>query len=187
MDPEPAIVKCPNCAYPVPAEREYCPSCHTRVVEDEAPGEDLTPLTMVEGRFVKARVEPVAGYGRYRGRGRLELRDEALHIEGRHVYPLAARWVVGLGIFFASIVATLGLLALGLVAIYLIVEYAWLKREDLDVPYTAITGLTTDAPRGLVAVGFDGREWCSPVVLRCRDWIRFAIALRARVGPAVNG
>jgi hypothetical protein len=70
--------------------------------------------------------------------------------------------------------------------IYPIVEYWWLKKENLVVPFSAITGLATDDSKRLVAVTFEDHPHCSPVVLKTPNWKGIADTVRpyVRANPA---
>ena len=136
---------------------------------------------VAEGRFAKKRVKPLKQYGQYRGAGRLEVNDAGLQIVGKHVYSLGARWGFGLALFFALLIVTAGTFAPGILLIYPIVEYWWLKKESLVVPFSAITGLATDDSKQLVAVTFEGHPHCSPVVLKTPNWQSIADTIRPYV------
>jgi hypothetical protein len=94
---------------------------------------------------------------------------------------------MALGIFFATLIFSLAsssggyLVLIGPVPLYLIVEYAWLKREALHVPWSDVQRFTTDPAQQLVAIEFAGPEWTSPVVLQSDHWRELAAWLRQRV------
>jgi hypothetical protein len=136
---------------------------------------------VAEGRFLKKRVKPIKQYGQYRGNGRLEVNETGLNIIGKHVYSLGARWGFGLALVVAILVLTFGTFAPGILLIYPIVEYWWLKKEDLAIPLSAITDLATDDSKQLVAVSFEGHPWCSPVVLKSPNWKVMADKIRPHV------
>lgn len=133
------------------------------------------------GSFKKHLLPSLKQYGQYRGAGLLEVTETGLKVSGKHVYSLRARWTFGIAIFVGVLVVTLGTFAPGFLLIYPIVEFWWLKREDLDVPFASITGVGFDQATEMVAVSFDGHPWCSPVVLKSPDAKVIGEALLARL------
>ncbi len=130
----------------------------------------------VTGKFRKVRVDPIKRIGQYRGKGSLQLTPEGLKISGRHVMTMGARWGIGLGLFFGTLILSMaltegnGYCAPGFIPIYFLVEYFLLKREELLVPYSKITAIGGDAKHTLVGIEFEGEPNCSPVVFSTPQW-----------------
>jgi hypothetical protein len=184
------LSRCPRCGGRLPAQAALCPTCEHDLAQPAgaaldlpAPGEPF----WATGKFRKVRFKSLGAYGQYRGEGQLSVGDEGLTIVGRHVYPLGSRWAMALGIFFASLVLSLavsggsGWLAPGLIPLYLFVEYVWLKRAELQIPWSDVTRFTTDPAQELLAIEFEGPRWTSPVVLKSGRWREVAGWLRQRV------
>jgi hypothetical protein len=165
---------------------------------------------IAKGRFVKQSVPPIEQYGQYRGPGCLEVHDTGLRIIGSHPYPPGIQWALGLLLALVSLMLSfnfllimawvasvafdnliLGILSillgilLGILSIYLFLQYGLLKRQDLDLPFTQITGLAVNDVEQILAVSFAGdkgvREW-SPAVLKSPDWHNAYDALIPHVG-----
>ena len=139
-----------------------------------------------DGKFVKKRLRPIQGYGRFRGDGRIVLLDTGIQIKGKHVYSLGARWGFGGLIWLGVAILSAGTLAPGILLIYPIVEYWWLKRETLDVPYSAVKAVVVNEAKRMVALDFVGSRSCTPVVLRSPDWQALAEGIRGRVPSVVR-
>jgi hypothetical protein len=133
------------------------------------------------GKFRKVRMKPFKAYGNYRGEGRIEFTGDGLRICGRHVMSMGARWGIGLALFFGLLVLTMGTFAPGVIPLYLILEYVWLKREDTTVPFCNVIGYASDPKRSLVGIDFHGPEWCRPVVLKSERWQELAAMLRQKM------
>lgn len=140
-----------------------------------------------EGRFEKRLVRPAKQYGQYRGPGLLEVDEAGLRIVGKHVYSLAARWGFGLALVIGSLILTSGTFVLGGLGVYFIVEFWWLKREEILVPFSAITGVGVDENQTTVAVSFDGHPWCSPAVLKTPKWRQLADSIEQRLQTTPDG
>ena len=150
----------------------------------------------VEGKFRKVKVAPLDRYGQYRGEGHIQLLPEGLKINGRHVLTMGARWGIGLGLFFGSLILTAaatgggGYCAPGFIPIYFLVEYFLLKREEILVPYSKITRLGGDERHALIGIEFDGEPNCSPVALHTSKWESVLAGLQQRTtgaaGPQVR-
>jgi hypothetical protein len=125
-----------------------------------------SPAVEASGTFRKKRIKPLERYGAYRGAGTLRLDDGGIHISGKHVLPLGARWGIGLAICIVVLVATRGTLILGLIPIYLLVEYVILQRGDATVPWNAVSRYAMDERRRLVAIDVHGRPRnANPIVM----------------------
>lgn len=184
------LARCPRCFGRLPAQEAICSACGydpadpaSSALDLPAPGEPF----WAAGKFRKFRFKALGPYGRYRGEGRLSVDDAGLTIAGRHVYPLGSRWAMALAVFFGSLILSLavtggaGWIAPGVIPLYLFVEYVWLKRAELEVPWTDVERFTTDPSRELLAIEFEGPGWTSPVVLRTSRWRELAGWLRERV------
>jgi hypothetical protein len=134
------------------------------------------------GKFHKAQVKAMGmkEYGMYRGNGTLTIDDEGIKIEGRHVKSLGVRVLIGILIVIGSAIATVGAVILGIIPVYLLVEYVILTRENLVIPWARVRKYAFDPKRKRVALDFEGPEWTSPAVLRTPDLARVAQALRER-------
>jgi hypothetical protein len=139
------------------------------------------PRIVAQGKFRKARVKPMEGYGHYRGQGFIEVYEDGLQICGRHVHSLGFRWGWGLAIFVGMLVITVGAFAPGFIPLYLIMEYVWLKREETFVPFSGISSYAADSKRDLIAIDFLGDPWCCPAVLRTQNWKDLLDVLRQKV------
>ena len=117
-------------------------------------------------QFQKKRIKALGlkDFGRYRGRGKLILNDNGISIEGRHVLSLGSRWGIGILIAIASVALTYGYAMLGFVPIYLLVEFAILKRENIIITWDNIRKYAFDLKRHLLAVDFVGPDLTSPLV-----------------------
>jgi hypothetical protein len=124
------------------------------------------PEVEASGTFRKKRVKPFERYGAYRGAGTLRLDDEGIHVAGKHVLPLGARWGIGLAICIGVLAATRGTLILGIIPIYLLVEYVILQRGDASIPWSAVSRYATDENRRLIAIDVQGRPRnANPIVM----------------------
>jgi hypothetical protein len=140
--------------------------------------------TRAAGKFVKVRVSGMPKHGQYRGAGSLAVSPTGLGISGKHVYSLGQRWVFGLAIALGTLVVTLGTFAPGILLVYPIVEYAWLKQGNQSVPFDRIVAFRWVREKQLLAVSFRGTPWESPCVLRSPDGEAVFNALAARL-PAL--
>jgi len=141
----------------------------------------ISDARIFQGKFRKMRIKPMKEYGNYRGEGFIEINNENFRISGRHVHSLGFRWGWGLVIFFGMLLVTAGAFAPGLIPLYLIMEYAWLKREDTIVPFSDVNSYVSDMKRHLIAIDFRGNRWCRPVVLRTESWQDLLAILRQKV------
>ena len=145
---------------------------------DGVPTHSIPTGLSYHGKYRKVRIKPFKGYGHYRGEGSIEFTDDGLRICGRHVLSLGARWGIGLAIFFGFAIVTAGMFAPGFIIIYLIMEYVWLRREDIVVPYSNVIHYVSDPKKCLVGVDYHGPKWCSPVVLKSDKWSEITAKLR---------
>lgn len=74
----------------------------------------------------------------------------------------------------------MGAIVLGFLPVYLLVEYAILKRENLSIPWAKVRKYAFDPKRQLIALDFEGPEWTSPSVIRTANLSRVAEALREK-------
>jgi hypothetical protein len=120
----------------------------------------------------------MTAYGQFRGPGKIVVSDTGVQIVGKHVYSLGARWGFGLLVAIGVAVLTLGTLVPGILLIYPVVEYWWLKKETMDMPFSQVRGVVTDSSRQLVALDFQAAKWCTPAVLKSPDWKNLAEAMK---------
>jgi len=139
-----------------------------------------------EGKFVKKRLKPIRRYGQFRGEGRIVLSDAGIRIQGKHVFSLGARWAFGLVIWVVVVVLSAGTLIPGILLMYPIVEYWWLRKETLSFPYSSVKEVVVDEARQLVALDFQGSRWCTPAVLRSPDWQALVQGLRSNLPSATR-
>ena len=135
-----------------------------------------------EGKFKKACIKElgIKEYGKYRGNGKVIIDDEGVKIEGRHVKSLGSRWGIGILLVFASGMLTGGAVFLGFIPIYLLVEYVFLKKENLVIPWGKIRKYAFVPKKKLVALDFDGPPNTSPAVIQMFSLTQIAIALRSK-------
>lgn len=146
--------------------------------------ENNVKCEVVSGKFVKARVRGTKKSGQYRGAGKLQVTASGIEITGSHVYSLGQRWLFGIGLIIASWVLTSGTLAPGILLVYLIVEYLWLKKGNQTVLFDRIEGYKAVPKKSLIAIQFTGTPWESPLVLRSEQWRLVYDALGSRVPRA---
>lgn len=113
---------------------------------------------VVSGRFRKARVKPIIGYGAYRGAGVLRVSARGIEVQGRLVRPLVFRLTVGAVLFAVPLVLTAGRFALGFIPVYLALEYLWLERGDIFLPWSSVSRFASDRRRLLVSIQMDSAE-----------------------------
>src|SRR5205809_125672 len=92
------------------------------------------------GKFVKVFVRGMRKHGQYRGDGGIDVTDTGVELRGRHVYSLGQRWGFGLGVAVGILILTFGTFAPGILLMYPVVEYLWLKKGDQVVPFDRIEG-----------------------------------------------
>jgi hypothetical protein len=141
-------------------------------------------------------VKPLKRYGAWRAGGSLILDSQGARISGLHVFPIAQRLMIVAGVEAAALILSKGRLLIGIIPLYLLVEYLWLKRDIVEVPWGSVRELAVDPRRELVALEFADDRTISPVVLRTAEWEaahRFASEhafgpwLRARPGGTPVG
>jgi hypothetical protein len=136
------------------------------------------------GKFVKKLVRGMKKHGQYRGAGAVEVTPAGVAITGRHVYSLGQRWLFGIAIAIGTIVVTLGTFAPGILLVYPIVEYVWLKKGDQIVAFDRIEAYNAVPDQSLIAIQFTGTSWEAPVVLKTDQWRVIYDALWAYVPHA---
>ncbi len=136
------------------------------------------------GKFVKKLVPGMRKHGQYRGDGSLEITQMGVQIVGKHVYTLGQRWAFGLLLAVGVAVLTLGTFAPGVLLVYPVVEYLWLKKGDQLVPFSRVESYNAIPEKELVAIQFTGTPWEAPVVLRSKEWRLIYDALWAHVPQA---
>src|SRR5689334_7505587 len=93
---------------------------------------------IASGSFVKERVRGMRKHGQYRGAGTIEVLDSGVALTGKHVFSLGQRWLFGILISVGLVIATAGMFAPGIIFLYPIVEYVWLKRGEQIVPFDRV-------------------------------------------------
>jgi len=159
----------------------------------ETPGSESQEIQVqpVSGKFRKVKMDPITLTGRYRGRGSLQLTPEGLQVSGKHVFSLGARWAIGLGIFFGSLILSIaatggaGYCAPGFIPIYFLMEYFLLKRENILVPYSDITQLVVASQSSLIGIDFKGNPQTSPVFIETSAWNSLLTAIQQKT-PSVR-
>ena len=137
-------------------------------------------MVKVDGKFRKVKIRQLGRYGMYRGRGSIEIGEEGVKISGSHVYPVGTRWAIGIGICVASAIVTFGYIVLGIIPVYLLVEYVFLKKEEISVPWSSLKQFAAHPSRKLVGLNWDGPKWCNPVALKTDNWKDAIRALREK-------
>ncbi|MBN1551154.1 hypothetical protein JW979_06780 [bacterium] len=133
------------------------------------------------GRFRKKKLRPLRDYGNYRGSGSITFTDKGIHIKGRHVMSIQARWRIGLAMFFGSLIVTCGMFAPGFILIYLIMEYLWLKRKETVVSYINIINYVAKPKKYLVGIDYHAPKWCTPAVFKSARWSEILETLREKI------
>jgi len=141
-------------------------------------------IVVISGRFRKARVKPIKRYGAYRGAGSLRLEAGGLGVMGKHVRPLGTRVAIGMGLFLASVILSAGRLAIGLIPIYLLVEYVLLQEGMRTIPWSRVARYSANERKKLIAIETNEAEThIHPLVLKSDEWREALQALR-RYCPA---
>jgi hypothetical protein len=109
------------------------------------------------GKFRKARVKPMERYGTYRGEGTLTVDgDGGVAIEGRRVKPPGQRIAIALAIMVGVGILTGGAILLGVIPLYLIVEYGILDRANCRLNWSEIVEYAHDPKRQLISFRVEG-------------------------------
>ena len=134
------------------------------------------------GKFKKVRIKSLAKkYGMYRGKGLIVLDDQGITIKGKHVKSLGARWGIGIALMLASAVLTGGAVVLGFIPVYLLVEYAILKQDDIRIPWDKVRMFAVDPKKKLIGLDFDGPDWTSPAILYTEQFQPTVAELQRRI------
>jgi hypothetical protein len=136
------------------------------------------------GKFVKELVIGMRKHGQYRGEGCIQVSPSGVAITGKHVYSLGQRWLFGILVGVVVAVGTLGTVAPGVLLLYPVVEYLWLKKGDQLVTFDRIEAYNAVPQSNLIAIQFTGTRWESPAVLRTPEWRAIYDALWAFVPHA---
>ena len=134
------------------------------------------------GKFVKEFVRGMRKHGQYRGPGEIRVTEHGVEISGKHVYSLGQRWLFGVAVAIATVIVTLGTFAPGIILMYPVVEYLWLKKGDQLVTFDRIESYNAVPDKNLIAIQFRGTLWEAPVVLRTAEWRVIYDALWPKVG-----
>ena len=128
---------------------------------------------------------PILQYGKFRGRGQVSIGESKICIQGKRVYSMGTQLLFGLLSYIGLVfVATLilnaiypdalsgqtGLGILILIVCYVAPNYWILKKEDLTLPLSAISGLAEDGKRNIIAIAFAEPSSCSPIVIKTEHW-----------------
>jgi hypothetical protein len=151
----------------------------------------LSATASGSGKFVKVLVIGMKKHGQYRGNGRIDITDAGVMIRGKHVYSLGQRWLFGLVVAIGIVIVTLGTFAPGILLMYPVVEYLWLKKGDQTIGFERIEAYNAVPARQLIAIEFRGTRWESPAVLQTDAWNTIYDALwrhvpQARVGESAG-
>jgi hypothetical protein len=129
-----------------------------------------TRTRALSGKFVKIVVEGTPKAGQYRGQGKLEVTPSGLVVTGAHVYSLGQRWLFAIGITVLIAVLTAGTFAPGILLLYGVVEYLWLKKGNQTIPFNRIQAYKTVPKKKLIAIQFKGTPWETPIVMKSEHW-----------------
>ena len=136
-------------------------------------------MVAVAVRFRKVLIKPIKRYGAYRGAGILRLDQSGVHVTGKHVRPMATRWLIGLGLFAVCLVLTGGKLAPGFIPLYFLLEYGLLENGNRHIPWIGVTRFTSQAPKQRIAIETNSPEKNkNPLVFSCDHWTEVLQALR---------
>lgn len=105
--------------------------------------------------------------------------------EGREVsagVPLEVHMDRNLAI--GMLIVTMGTFAPGILLLYPVVEYLWLRKGDQLVPFDRVETYNAVPEKSLIAIQFRGTPWESPAVLRTPEWRVIYDELGAHVGHA---
>ena len=134
-----------------------------------------------EGKFKKVRYKNLSGkFGMYRWAGKVTIDDNGITLQGWHVRSVAERWCIGIILVVFSFILTGGAAVLGVIPIYLLVEYCVLVREDINVPWTKRIKYIIDPKRKIVGFRFDGPKWTSPAFIYTEQFEQLADELHIR-------
>jgi DNA-directed RNA polymerase subunit RPC12/RpoP len=122
---------------------------------------------------------------KFRGEGRIDVEKHSLRVVGRRVYPLPIRLAFCLTVCvllpLASAVITSFAVVPGFLLLYLLVEFIWLKRENVLIAFTDIVELETNPARRLVAIGLRNNKVLDPLAFTSTDWRRIADLLTSQL------
>ena len=122
-------------------------------------------------KFQKVMIKPIKRYGAYRGAGTLRLYQSGIDVTGKHVRPVAMRWLIGLGVFGAVLLLTGGRLFVGFIPLYFLLEYGLLIAGNRHIPWSSVTRFTSHASKGRIAIETDSpKKNENPLVFSCDHW-----------------
>jgi hypothetical protein len=125
---------------------------------------------IANGSFVKVRVNGMRKHGQYRGAGSIEVLDSGVALTGKHVFSLGQRWLFGILLSVGIVILTAGMFAPGIILLYPVVEYVWLKRGDQIVTFDRVEAYNAVPEKNVIAIQFKGTPWEAPAVMRTPDW-----------------
>lgn len=141
-------------------------------------------MAEASGKYVKEFVRGMRKHGQYRGAGSLTVTATGLAITGKHVYSLGQRWAFGVALSVGILILTLGTFAPGILLMYPVVEYLWLKNGDQIVSFERVEAYNAIPEKNLIAIQFRGTPWEAPVVMRTPQWREIYDALWSHVPHA---
>lgn len=131
----------------------------------------LPESVLAEGDFKKRRVGTL-DYGHFRRAGSIELSEAGAHIVGRHVFSPLERTLIIVGLLALDIALLFmaHIFLFGEIVVYMIVEWVWLRKADLHIPWNSVRSFAADPDRGIVAIDFEAKRWITPAALECPNW-----------------
>ncbi len=109
------------------------------------------------------------------------MNDDGITIEGRHVKSMGVRWGIGFLIMLASGILSRGAIVLGIIPVYLLVEYVILKRENITIPWEKLRAYAVNPKKKLIGLDFEGSGGTSPAIIQTEQFQDIAAKLRSRV------
>ena len=122
--------------------------------------------------FRKKRVAPLKRYGSFRGEGVLQMDADGVWIEGRHVFSAGARIGIAVATSLSIALLTHGVLLVGAIPLYFLVEYGVLRRARIHVGWSDVRALGSDPSKNLVAFDFVGSKNMTPVTFSTTDHVQ---------------
>jgi hypothetical protein len=138
----------------------------------------------IQGKFVKEFVRGMKKHGQYRGEGAIEITEAGIALTGKHVFSVGQRWLFGLAVAIGITIATLGTLAPGILLMYPVVEYLWLKRGNQLITFDRVEAYNAVPEKNLIAIQFNGTRWEAPAVMKSTEWQSIYDALWSHVPTA---
>jgi hypothetical protein len=131
------------------------------------------------GNFRKVCIKALSRRpGMYRGQGSILVGAHRITIAGRHVKSMGFRWGIGLLIMIFSLIFSGGKILVGIIPVYLLVEYVFLKREDVTISLNKLKMYAVDPKKKLIGLEFDGPIRTSPAIFRTEQFKDLITELR---------